>query len=168
MVTSQSTFHFKMNDTFHFLQFWPILQGQDCEYKLLKGVSFIGWLRSAVEIGSGIPEELKVELYSFALRSQLRCSGIWSGCHLDATLRSHLGHLHAQDDSGADLGHTGEIISFGWPGKALRSPGRKRLSGPLCWGCSPHKWNRQKRRIYSKFFFLETHTKGLQQHIIKA
>lgn len=127
MVTSQSTFHFNPH-----LRYGSKLQGQDCEYKLLKGVFFIGWLRSAVEIGSDIPEELKVELYSFALKSQLSCSGIWSGCHLDATLGSHLGHLHAQGDSGADLRHTGEIISFGWPGKVLRSPGRKRLSGPLC------------------------------------
>lgn len=102
-------------------------------------------------------------------RSQLSCSGIWSGCLLDATLWSHLGHIHAGGDSGADPRHAGELISLSWPGKALGFPRRKRLGDRIVWASLLRllTQDRQKQRIYSSFFS-ETHTKNLQQHIIKV
>ena len=73
-----------------------------------------------------------------------------AGCLLDVSLRRCFGHAHPGGDPGADLGHTTEIISLGWPGNVSVSPRRswwtwRGVSGFPCLNCCPRDLDPDKR-----------------------
>lgn len=67
---------------------------------------------------------------------------------LDAFLKCYSGNVQPRRGPGADPGHVGQIISFGWPRNTLVFSWRRWLelgrSGSVCVGCCLHDSNVEK------------------------
>lgn len=106
--------------------------------KRLKLVCSLGWLASEWRAQTSD----RGSRFVCIKRRHLSWFSIWSRCFLDVFLGRNSRHVLVRGHPEADPGPTGEIISLGWPGNALRFP----QGSQWCLGTLVHRGSSLSRR----------------------